>query len=364
MRTMRQTRSAQAAPGTQRGAGSIAGMTPRHDASPTSTASDEHTYRALLGRAARALRDHGGPIVVVSHVDPDGDAVGSVVALGRALRRLGKDVTMPMEPPRFLEFLGGPGELVAPIDALPEGTLLVVLDGDLARADAAPTTGAAFTINLDHHGTNPGGADIAVIAPDKAATALMVKELIDELGIAWDADLATPCLTGILTDTGIFRFGNTNREVLLAAADLIDTGVAYVELTDRLHWRHPDHFQMLAMVMATVRFDEGGALVTVRQTAAMRERLGATEDDSSDFVNVIRNAEGARVAAFLREVDDGVKVSVRSRGGVSAQAICVDLGGGGHVAAAGATLTGVTVDEAFERVRQATRRELARVAAA
>ena len=324
------------------------------------TGDAEATYRRGIERAASTLREWTGPIVIVAHVDPDGDAIGSVVTLGRALRRLGKRVTLPLTPQRFLAFLAEEGELSEPLTSLPDGTLLVVLDSDLRRAAGAPVEEADMVINLDHHGTNPGEADIAVVAPQKAAAALMVKDLIDVLGLEWDQALAIPCLMGIVSDTGTFRFGNTDRDVLCAAGDLIATGLPYAELIDRLRWRHPDHFKMLALVMATVRFDEGGAVVSVRQTAEMRERLGETEDDSSDFVNVIRDAEGARIAVFLREVEEGVKLSVRSRPGVSAQAICIALGGGGHVAAAGATLEGVDIDTAHARFLEAARLELER----
>jgi len=126
--------------------------------------------------------------------------------------------------------------------------------------------------------------------------------------------------------------------VLEAAGALIDVGVPYTELTDRLQWRHPDYFKMLGEVMGTVEFHLDGRLVTARLTRAMRERIGESDDDSDDFVGLIRYAEGTLVAALLKERDDGVKLSVRSRGGVSAQSICRELGGGGHLAAAGATV--------------------------
>lgn len=329
---------------------------------PRAAAADdtEAAYRRGIADAAELLRSWDGPVVVIAHVDPDGDALGSVLALGRALRRLGKDVVMPLEPPRFLAFVARDGELSQPLGRLPEGALLVVLDSDPGRATGAPTEGAATVLNLDHHGTNAGTSDLSVVAPQKAATALMVKDAIDALGLEWDVELATPCLLGIVSDTGTFRFGNTSKEVLYAAGDLIDVGVPYVELIDRMRWRHRDHYTMLAMVMATVRFDLGGLMVSLRQTAEMRARLGQSEDDSSDFVNVVRDAEGTKVAVFLREVDDDVKVSVRSRDGVSAQSICRALGGGGHVSAAGARLRGTSIDEAFDRTLAATREELER----
>ena len=322
----------------------------------------EHGYAAALTEIADALRAWQGPIVIVSHVDPDGDAFGSSLALKRALEHLGKRVVLPLEPPRFLAFLAEAGELSAPLEDLPEHALLTVLDvADRSRATGAPFTGAEKIINIDHHGTNDHFGDLALVAPEKAATAQIVKDLLDTLGFPWTVDVATPCLTGILTDTGNFRHANTDRSVLEAAGALIDVGVPYTELTDRLQWRHPDYFKMLGEVMGTVDFHLDGRLVTARLTRAMRERIGESDDDSDDFVGLIRYAEGTLVAALLKERDEGVKLSVRSRGGVSAQAICRELGGGGHVAAAGATVAG-DMDEALRQLEVATRHELERQA--
>jgi bifunctional oligoribonuclease and PAP phosphatase NrnA len=317
-------------------------------------------YRDGIERAAAFLRRWRGPIVIVAHERTDGDAVGSVLTLGRALRTLGSDVTMAIEPPAFLAFLAVEGELSRPLETLEPDTLLVILDTEPGRMVGAPAEGAAALVNLDHHGTNPGAGEVAVVAPEKAAAALMVKDVVDALGVAWDSSLATPCLVGLVSDTGGFRFGNTDRDVLEAAADLLDVGVPYAEIMDRLRLRVPGYFPMLALVMATVRFHEDGVVVSAHQSAAMRASLAGLDVDSDDFVNVIRDADGTRVALFLRETDDGVKVSVRSRDGVSAQAICLALGGGGHVAAAGATLRGVDLARAYDRVLEATRAELGR----
>lgn len=318
-------------------------------------------YRDTIAEIARLARAWSGPIVIVAHVDPDGDALGSTLALRRALEALGKQVLLPMEPPRYLAFLAEEGELSPALDALPAGTLLFVLDvADRNRVWGAPVRGAERVVNIDHHGTNDRFGDLAVVEPGKAATALLIKELIEALGVAWTPAIATPCLTGILTDTGNFRYGNTDHEVLDAAGDLIDQGVAYAELTDRLQWRHPNYFQTLGRVMQTVRFALDGQLVMADYTADMRADAEAADDDSDDFVGIIRYAEGVLVAALLKERGPDVKVSVRTRDGVSAQAICVELGGGGHVAAAGATIRGVDMDEARRRLVEAARRELER----
>ena len=131
---------------------------------------------------------------------------------------------------------------------------------------------------------------------------------IDELGVEFTPRIATPCLAGILTDTGNFRYGNTNREVLETAGYLIDKGVAYVDLTDRLQWRHPTYFRTLGKVMDTVHFELDGELVIAHFTAAMRTGAGAADDDSDDFVGIIRyggredrgHPQGTRARAWAR----------------------------------------------------------------
>jgi bifunctional oligoribonuclease and PAP phosphatase NrnA len=314
---------------------------------------------------AAALRAHRGGFVVVAHVDPDGDALGSVLTLARALRRLGRAVLCPMvDPPRFLRFLAHPGELAAPLDALPPDSCVVVLDGDLRRASGAPLAGARSVVGVDHHRHDGAGADPSWVDASYASTTLMVAQIVDALGLEWDAELATPCLAGLMTDTGFFRFGNTDRRALETAGRLIEAGVAYADLSDRLQWRHPDHFRMLAMVMATVRFHADGAIVLADQTSAMRAALGDSDDDSDDFVGQIRYAEGARLAVLFKERPGAIKLSLRSRGGVSARRIAQLLGGGGHDAAAGATLDGASLAEAEARLLAAAAPELARADAA
>ena len=330
--------------------------------------SGEPDYAACVAEVAHTLLDWNGPVVIATHTDPDGDALGSALALKRALDGLGKETLLPCTPPRYLDFLAEPGELSKPLTALPEGALVAVLDvevsGRLVGVPVTDTTvvGAALTVVLDHHGTNNRAGDLVCVEPGRAATAHLVKDVIDALPLDWNAELATPCLTGLLSDTGNFRFGNTTPDVLHAAAELISYGVAYTELTDRLQRRHPDYFRMLGKVMSTVTFPLGGLVAVAEITEQMRAEIGPTDDDSSDYVGLIRYAEGVLVALFLREEGDGqpkTKVSVRASAGVSAQAICVALGGGGHVAAAGATLS-VELDEAKTLVLAATRAELER----
>lgn len=318
-------------------------------------------YDGKIRAIAERLVGWSGPIVLAAHVDPDGDALGSTLALKRALEAMGKATVLPMEPPPYLAFLVGRDELADPIERLPDDALLAVLDvSDLARIDGVPREGAAFVLNIDHHGTNDRFGDLALVQPSAAATAQIVKDLIDELPVAWSADLATPCLTGILTDTGTFRYANTDRAVLKTAGDLIAHEVDYTELTDRLQWRPASFYRMLGAVMETLELPFDGLASVASVSLATKERFGEAEDDSDDFVGLIRYIEGVKVAVLLKEKEDAVKVSVRARAPVSAQAICIELGGGGHVAAAGAKLVGADLASARDRLLEAIGRELAR----
>ncbi len=321
---------------------------------------NEADYPGKLKAVADALTAWEGPIVLAAHVDPDGDALGSTLALKRALEDLGKTALLPLEPPPFLAFLCEPGELSDPLEALPEHCMLAVLDvSDISRIDGAPTEGAAFVLNIDHHGTNDRFGDLALVQPGAAATAQIIKDLIDVLPVAWTEKLATPCLTGIMTDTGTFRYTNTNADVLNAAGDLMAAGAAYTEISDRVQRRPASYFQMLGRVMETLEMHEDGKISMAHVTQALREAYGE-DDDSDDYVGAIRYIEGVELALLLKEKDDAVKVSVRARPPYSAQNVAVALGGGGHVAAAGAKLDGLGLTEAKERVLTAAQAEIRR----
>ena len=322
--------------------------------------SGEANYPEKLRSIAEKLLEWRGPIVIISHIDPDGDALGSCLALKRALDSLGKTTLFVMGVPGYLKFLVKDKEQLSSLDTLPEGAMLVVLDVDIGqRAVGAPLEGAAFTLNIDHHGSNPRIGDLVCVEPAKAATAQMIKDLLDLMPISWTADIATPCLTGILTDTGNFKYTNTNASVLKDAAELIEQGVDYGFLTDRLQWREPTYFKMLAKVMATVEFHLEGLVTSAYVNPDMEAEVGSSDDDSNDYVGLIRYAEGSKIAIFFKAREDHTKISVRTRDGVSAQAICHALGGGGHVAAAGAKLE-LLLDEAKQVVLAEAKKELIR----
>lgn len=313
-------------------------------------------YKHVLQSMAEELLAWDGPVVIASHVDPDGDAIGSVLTAKRALAARGKEATAVLTPPGYLAFLAKPGELSDPLETLSSNTLLLVVDTALdERVAGVDITQAKRTFNIDHHGTNPRTGDLSVVEPSKGANAILMKEFVDALGVPWTPEIAEVCLTGVLTDTGFMRFGNTNAEVLHTVAELLTHGVDYAKLTDQLQLRHPNYYQLLGLVLDTVRFDFAGKMVSVELREADREATGVF--DSDDFVGVIRYAEGSYVAVMLREDGKNVKLSVRTRAPLSAQRICLALGGGGHVAAAGATVAG-TLDSVRAQLNEVVEREI------
>jgi bifunctional oligoribonuclease and PAP phosphatase NrnA len=318
-------------------------------------------YLDKLNTIAARLKNHAGPIVIAAHVDPDGDAIGSVLGASRALATLGKKVIPIGVSPRYLEWMPAASELTAKLEVLPEDALLLVLDSaEVSRVDGVPMNQVGIPIiNIDHHGSNPRFGEISLVSPDKAACALMVKDLVAALGVTLTSSIAEPLLTGIMTDTGFFRNSNSDAFVLNAAADLLGSGVSMVRINEALASQPHSFYKLQAEVYATIDFPLEGKMVTAFVNNAMLERLGASWEDVESLVNYIRNAEGTVVACLFKDYGDIVKVSLRSKSGVSAQNIALACGGGGHVPAAGATIS-LPFAQAYAKVLAEAKTELHR----
>lgn len=302
----------------------------------------EPHYEALVQSAAQQLKAHDGPIVILAHVDPDGDALGSCLGLQRALRSLGKDAQTYMDVPRYLKFLPQVGEVLPCLETWPPQALAVVLDVDntdtmrVAGADIAAFSGAV--INIDHHGTNRREATVSLVDPSQAAAAMIIKDVVDALGIAWSSEIATPLLLGTNTDTGSFRFSNTTPQVLRTAADLVERGAQLAWINDQLARNPQRYYALLREVLDKMEFSADGLVVRSRIDEAALERTQTHWEDVESYVSTLRNADGTELAVMFKDYGERVKLSIRSRGTVSAQNIAVALGGGGHVAAAGASV--------------------------
>ncbi|MDV6375080.1 DHH family phosphoesterase [Deinococcus arenicola] len=324
---------------------------------------DNPQYQQEVREVAALLQNHDGPVVILSHENPDGDALGSLLGLARALRSLGKTVIAPMDVPRYLRFLPAPDETSAPLTEWPQGALTVVVDVDnndpsrVAGADLTRFTGDV--VNLDHHGTNQRQATAGVVDPDQPAAVMIVADVLDALGITWTEEIATPLMLGLITDTGSFKFNSVTPETFGCAARLLTHGARLGWINDQMVQQPHTYYVLLREVLDTMEFLHDGRVVMARVDSAMLERAGATWEDVESYVGMLRNAEGSVLAVMIKDFGERVKLSLRSRGGISAQNVAVALGGGGHVLAAGAGMS-KPYAEVRLRLEEAIEAELAR----
>jgi phosphoesterase RecJ-like protein len=289
---------------------------------------------------------------LICHVSPDGDALGSMLALARVLRARGVDVTCtwgddPFRTPSSYGWLPGIEAVTAPADVDPAPPLLVVLDtGSVDRLGvlAALAASAGEVVVIDHHANNAGPiGGLLLVDPAAAATAAVVAELIRRLGVDLDVETATCLYTGLVTDTGGFAFAVTTAGVHELAARLLDAGVRPDDVNRRLWSTAPfGYVGMLSAALARARLDPdavaGRGLVwtTVRQEDL--RAAGLDLEDADVVMGTLRRTAEADVAVLVKEAEDGtLRVSTRSRGATDVGAACGTLGGGGHRLAAGFT---------------------------
>ncbi|HSV64593.1 MAG TPA: bifunctional oligoribonuclease/PAP phosphatase NrnA [Mycobacteriales bacterium] len=298
--------------------------------------------------ALAALRRHD-EIALVCHVNPDGDALGSMLALAQALARTGRRVVpsfpSPYVVPDSLRFLPGQDLLVAPAEMPAAPGLLMTFDtgsvdrlGDLG--DRVGTAGEVLVV--DHHASNTRFGTVHVVDPTAVATAVLAERLIDRLGVGLDADLATCLYAGLASDTGSFRYAGTTAETHALAGRLLATGIRPDLISRELFDTHPFGWQaMLGEALGRVRLEPaavgGLGLVWTWLGDADLAGRGLASDQAESVIDIVRTAREAEVAMVLKELDGARHVSVRSRGRVDVGAACVALGGGGHRFAAGFT---------------------------
>ncbi len=301
--------------------------------------------------------------LVVSHVNPDPDAVGSVVGLARYLETLSKSVRMvtPSPIPENCRFLDPKGEIVL-FDQTRADALLgavdvaIILDlsswNQLGEMGAALKESDAYRVVIDHH-TDPDEdiADLMVRDPGASATGVLIYELIRELGGKVTLPIATALFAAIMTDTGSFRFSNTDGRTFRVVADLIDAGVRPDDVYRRIYeGKRWGTVKLLPAVFATVERSANGKIAWMHANRTMLSQAGASFEDTDGYIDHIRAVKGVEVALFFKEVDSGrVRVSLRSQGGVDVARFAASMGGGGHTRAAGLAFEG-TLEEAIAKV--------------
>lgn len=302
------------------------------------------TTQGSLAAVVSALKHHES-FLVTSHVHPDGDAVGSVLAMGWVLRRLGKKVrlVLPERVPAAYAFLPGQELIVTPDEVAPgaagDPTVGVVVDcSDLDRLgsvrDLLPA--GSLVVNLDHHLQNEFPKP-KYVRTEAVATGELLYELIAELSLDLDCETATCIYTALLTDTGSFRFANTTAETLRIASELLTYGVSPSCVAEQVYDVKPlNSVRLLAEVLATLQVSPCGQVAWLEMDEAMLDRHGVDASETEGVVNYARTIAGVKIGALFRGVGPSrTRVSWRSRPGYDVSRLAGLFGGGGHANAAG-----------------------------
>ncbi|HJX97779.1 MAG TPA: bifunctional oligoribonuclease/PAP phosphatase NrnA [Chthoniobacterales bacterium] len=321
---------------------------------------------AKFEQIGQALRDHQS-FAVLSHVRPDGDALGSQLALGLSLRKLGKDVRIWNEDGMLekYSFLSN-AELLTKPPAEPED-VDVAIALDTAIQNRLGTTVAAIKsakvwMNIDHHPSNPGYGDIVYIDPHAPATGQILFELMTNQKLPIDPAIAENLYVAISTDTGSFQYPNTTARTFEIAAELVQAGVDVGRVSQLTYENYPRRrVELLRDLLGTMRFDANDRVASFSLSMATAKKLGVLPEDNEGLIDHLRAIHGVVVAVFFEELADGkVRVSMRSKSEkVNVCAICEKFGGGGHVLAAGARVRG-SLAEVEEKVLEEVRNVVSR----
>jgi phosphoesterase RecJ-like protein len=313
----------------------------------------------VLDQAAVAI-ERAELVALACHVSPDGDALGSMLAMHHLCRSQGKaSVASWPEPfvvaPHYT-FLPGLDAVTKPGDFPSAPELMMTFDcGSLARlAELAKPAGAATDlIVVDHHATNDHFGSINVVDADAAASAVLVYRLAERLGWPLTRDAALCLYTGIVTDTGRFQYNNTTSEVLQMAAELSRFDLPIADMSRQLFEEHRfAYLQLVATVLQRAQLDTSRRFVATWVTADDLERFGVELDEVEGLIDLVRRTAEAEVSCVLKEAGDGTRVSLRSVSDFDVAAVAMSFGGGGHRAAAGFT-SPLPVGEVLDQIRAA-----------
>src|ERR1700741_5055516 len=304
----------------------------------------------------KVLREHQR-FAILSHVRPDGDALGSQLALALSLQQFGKNVRIWNEDGMLEKYSFLPrGELLTkPPSAAEEVDVAIALDTAIQNrlgTALAAIRSAKIWINIDHHQSNPGYGDMVIVDPSAPATGEIIFNLIKSQDLPFDHDIAENLYAAISTDTGSFQYPKTSARTFEIAAELVRTGLDVGRLSQLLYENYPRRrLELLRELLRTMRFQEEGVVASFSLTLKAAAELDVLPEDNEGLIDHLRAVRGVVVAVFFEELSDGkVRVSMRSKDErVDVCAICLKFGGGGHTLAAGARVRG-TLAEVEEKV--------------
>ncbi|UCD84135.1 MAG: bifunctional oligoribonuclease/PAP phosphatase NrnA [Deltaproteobacteria bacterium] len=309
----------------------------------------------MIDQIVKEIRE-GRRFLVASHQNPEGDAIGSSLALAIALKNLGKEVSIFNQDgvPKFLEFLPRAEEVSRdfPHDATFDCAFIVDCgDLQLLGEGFTQTKGIKRIINIDHHTTNNGYGDLQLVDPEASAAGELIYRLLKEIPAEITKEIAINIYTAILTDTGSFHYHNTTAESLRIAGEMIEMGVEPEKVAHQLYETQPlANLQLLALVLNTLEVTHEKKVASVTVLQEMFRRTGTSKEDTEGFVNYPGAIEGVSVALLFREINERkFKISFRAREDIDVSLLAQEFGGGGHQKAAGCTLEG-TLPEVKEAV--------------
>ena len=322
---------------------------------------------AKFEQIGQALRE-GVRFAVLGHVRPDGDALGSQLALGLSLKQLGKDVRIWNEEGMLekYSFLPNANLLTKPPAEPEDVDVAIALDTAIQNRlgnSLAAVRSAKVWINIDHHPSNPGYGDLVYIDPNSPATGQILFELIKSEKLPIDAAIAENLYVAISTDTGSFQYPNTTARTFEIAAELVRAGVDVGRVSQLTYENYPRRrVELLRDLLGTMRFDANDRVASFSLSLATAKKLGVLPEDNEGLIDHLRAIRGVIVAVFFEELADGkVRVSMRSKSEkVNVCAICKKFGGGGHVLAAGARVRGSLAEverKILEEVRDVVGRD-------
>lgn len=295
--------------------------------------------------AIEALRD-AKQISIACHLNPDGDAIGSLLGAALGLRSLGKETyasfgNTPADIPFGYDFLPGADSILQPHQLPSEGVFLALDCGAVGRLGALEplATASDLTINVDHHPGNDNFGKFNIVATDASSTAEIVTRILQALDVTIDRDMATCLYTGINTDTGSFQYSNSSPDTLRLAADLLSLGVDAPFISQQVYESSPFGFlKLVGRVLDRAVLHEDERFIYSYYTRKDLKETGVAPDETDKLMDMIRSTRAADVAALFKEQSDGkYRVSLRSKGPVSVGAIARARGGGGHELASGFT---------------------------
>lgn len=292
-------------------------------------------------------------IVILTHECPDGDAVGSALAMYLTLRKMNKqvDVIIP-EYSNVFSFLPGASEIKKEGKNEPYDLAISVDVTGIARLNgfAKYFENAKTKIQIDHHQVNDMFADYNFVNPASPACAQNLILIIEKLGLEIDKEIGTCLLTGIITDTGGFKYEGVSAETFEFTSWLLTKGVNVSDVYKRvLQTKTKANFELRKIIMDRMEFINNNKITFTYMTLEDEKKVGAVSGDHEGLVEVGRDIEGVEVSIFLRQIDGGYKASLRSNNYVNVSDVCIPFSGGGHIRAAGCNIYG-TLEEAKQKI--------------